>query len=197
MASTKATEKAQTEQQYRDYIAEMNNIVQLAIATKKTYTSSSLATEIIRKLRRSDPELLRGWLELQAEEILREHISRQGRSQRAHNRRVSGRAEFGKAVGKYAETANSEVLTSWLDCSYTVDENNTKMTLADMTATELDYAAGFHQKLADTNAFEAKFLAALARKVGTSKVGSLYTEQQLVEMRSGLQKLFTGSSRRR
>jgi hypothetical protein len=185
MASTKAPKE---ETATRNYAAEMNGLIQLAVATKKTYTAVGLAHDIIRRIRRTDPDLLRGWLELQAEEILREHISRQSRSQRAHNRRVSDRQAFGKAVDKYAESGDTTTLTSWLDCSYTVDESNTKMTLADMTSTELDFASSYHQKLADTNAFEAAFLAALARKVGESTVGELYTEAQLVEMRKGLQK---------
>jgi transposase len=103
-------------------------------------------------------------------------------------RNYADRQAFGKAVDKYAESGDTTTLTSWLDCSYTVDESNTKMTLADMTSTELDFASSYHQKLADTNAFEAAFLAALARKVGESTVGELYTEAQLVEMRKGLQK---------
>jgi hypothetical protein len=194
VASTKAREKV-SKPETRNYLEEMHNVLQLAVSTKKTYTAAGLARDIIRKLQRSDPDLLRGWLELQAEEVLREHISRQSRSQRAYNRRVSGRKSFGEAVDKYAESGDSKALTSWLDCSYTVDEKNTKMTLGDMTAAELDFAAQYHQKLADTNAFEAAFLAALARKVGESTVGNLYTESQLVEMRQGLAKFATRKRR--
>lgn len=179
----------------RNYAQEMNQQVQLAVATSKTYTATALAHDIARKLRRTDPDLLRGWLELQAEDILREHISRQSRSQRAHNRRVSDRKAFGNAVGKYAEGGDPKVLTTWLDCTYTVDESNTKMTLGDMTAEQLDFAAKHHQKLADTNAFEARFLSALASKVGESTVSDLFTEEQLIEIRKGLQKFFGKSKR--
>jgi len=190
-----ATSKEEDAPKVRNYADEMQKVIQVAVATRKTYTATGLAHEITKRLRRTDPELLHGWLELQAEEVLREHISRQSRSQRAHNRAVTGRADFGDAVKKYAETGDENTLTSWLDCTYTVDENHTKMTLSDMGEDELNFAATYHQKLADTNAFEARFLSALADKVGTGTVGDHFTETQVAEMRLGLSKLF-GSKKR-
>lgn len=174
----------------RDFAAEMNVLIQARLDASATYQSTAVAGEIVADLAENDPELLQGWLVLHAHELIRTAVNRIGQAQRARNRVISTRKTFGNATQKFQETGDKEVLTTWLSTPYVADENNNRLQLGEMKAQDLTFAAGYYQKLADSNAFEAQFLAALAKKVGRGKVSDQYTEEQLGQMRSSLGRMF-------
>lgn len=177
------------EEESRDYGTEVRSLVlALLNAHADAITYSALADEVLSVLREHDPDLLDGWVEIQLHELMRNFISGINRSRRSYARVATNRTRFGDAVEKYV-SGDPSALTNWLEVRYQVDEGNNRLPLGKMGQRDLDFAAGQYQKRADTNAFEAQFLRALARKVGRGTVEDHFTEIQLCEMRDNVERL--------
>ena len=184
-----ALEEETQEEESRDYGTEVRSLVlALLNAHSDAITYSALADEVLSVLRQTDPELLEGWVEIQLHELMRNFIGGINRSRRSYARVATSRKRFGDAVEKYA-AGDVGALSNWLEVRYQVDEGNNRLPLGKMGQRDLDFAAGQYQKRADTNAFEAQFLRALARKIGRGTVEDHFTEMQLCEVRDNVERL--------
>ena len=185
-----------SEKEFRDYVQEMRTLVMGAMETARasgqTFQHMALAHKIMEELRDRDPELLDGWMRLQAAEMLRQYIGTIDRSDRAKERQKASRRSFGDAVERH-KAGDPEALTKFLTVSYVVDESSNRMLLGKMKQPELHFAADVYQRQADANAFEAQFLRALANKVGSKTVGEVFTEEQIVRMRDSLTRMFSAA----
>lgn len=170
----------------RDYAADMN--AWMVQAVKRLPPNAGIvARQIVAELRRKDPDLLDGWLRLQAEDSLRrelQHLVTPPRKRRI----ASASAPAHSASRNFREAAlalkagDGEPLQGVLQRSYQVD--GTTMRLGSMTAPHLRSVAQGFARSADRARMEAAFLEALANKCEQAKatVGDLYDEQTITTM---------------
>lgn len=168
----------------RDFAGEMGAVIDAEIG-EGPFVSAVVASHIVDKLRATDPDLLSGWLDFQAVGILRDAISTRERSVRSHARAVRGRSVFANAA-EQAEGGNAAALGAFLDIRYVVDDQNTRVRLADMDRSALIFAADDYRRQANENLMEEAFLRALAKRVGRRTVKDVYSEAQIAAMWSGL-----------
>lgn len=159
----------------RDFLGEMRAVLD----SEATGDPAPLVAErVVAKLRAVDPDLLAGWLDVQAVAIVRDAIGYIGRSTRTRNRAVGARSVF-------AEDAERGDVTRWLSTPYVLADGR-RPTLAEMTADDLRFVASEYDARAKANRFEAVFMRALAKKVGAGTVADHFTEEQIVALRAGL-----------
>lgn len=181
---------------HRDYVAEMLDKINAGFAVESDLPLNAMmvAKRIVIELEETDPDLLRGWLHLQAEDILRRYVGLVQGSERAHNRAVSGRRAFQEAREAH-ENGDSEPLmahTTWLSTMYVVDDSYTRRPLGECTAVDLRYVSGRYETTARRASFEAVFFNMLADKVGDDKVGDVYSEEEIAHFRTTIDSMFNG-----
>jgi hypothetical protein len=167
--------------QHRNFVLEMRRIIDEETATGEPYSSTAVARHIANKLRAEDPDLLTGWLDLQAHNVLRDAINRRDSSIRTHAKRTASRTAFGNAAKQYNE-GDSEALGGFLAVVHATADG-LRRKLSEMTAKDLMYVASTYNKRADENAMQASFLEALAKRLhGNQTVADVYDEQRLSKM---------------
>lgn len=168
----------------RDYVADMRAVIDAEASGE--YIAGTVAERIVEKLRATDPDLLTGWLDVQAVNLIRDAIGQRDRSQRTAARYAGPRSVFSDAADA-AQNGDSSRLRGLLTTVYVVDETNLRKPLASMTAEDLKFASGAYADRAADMKMHATFLAAVARKVKAGKtVGDHFTEQQLADMLASL-----------
>lgn len=156
----------------RDYQAEMKAKIEELTPTEG-YVSALLAQTIVTHLRKHDPELLAGWLNDRAVQILREEINRRDRGRRAHLRRIVGRSVFHDAVLAH-ESGDSGPLEAisrgnWLESTIVI-EDNIRKPLAKLTANDLKYAADSYYDRGNKELMIGQFLLQLKRRLAPGEV---------------------------
>lgn len=170
----------------RDYVAEMRDLINKATAAEPDgYIPGVVAAGIVFELRENDPELLHGWLDMQAEQFVREAIGARDRSIRSRMRSTSGRREFGEAKDRF-DDGDSAALDGYLHLPITVAANVHKP-LGILTHEELIVARNEYQKRANTNLFYVRVLDAVAERVTIGVVEDHWTEAQLENLFSMFQ----------
>lgn len=162
----------------RDFVTEMRAVID-AEATG-TYVPTVVASHIAEKLRETDPELLAGWLDAQAEQILRHAINLRDCSQRTAARHSRPRSVFAEDAAA-AEAGETERLAGWLSTRFTVEDGSRKP-LAEMGKDDLLFVADAYEARAKENKLTAAFAKAIARKVKTGVVSDHFTDTQLSTM---------------
>lgn len=157
--------------QYVDKIVHANGDVVPAVA----------ARELSRELLRTDPELLTGWLDNNADVFIAEAISKALRSARARARAQARPRAFKKATEEFEKTGDSSVF-SVFDVRLCIDDNNTQRRIGDMTGNDHMFVANRHY----TDSRRAKLLGdfhrSLADRLGDQRVSDVYTEEQFADM---------------
>src|SRR5690606_37712601 len=164
----------------RDYLADMNAAIEEAIPDGD-YTAPLVAADLVDRLRADDPDLLSGWLELKAAVFLADAVARRSNSRRAAVRSAAPRRAFAEAARSFASDGDASVLRPF-EAEFVVDEENTRRTVARMTAADCLFVAGRYEESARQAKLEASFHRAVAKKVGVRTVGDVFTEEQYVTM---------------
>lgn len=168
----------------RDYAAEMRALLDEE-ATKTGDPAPVIAERIVKRLREKDPELLRGWLDANAQGFIREAINHADRSTRGRLRKTGSRSVFAEDAERF-EAGDPDAMGRWLDARYKV-AGGVRKRLEDMTADDLNYAADEYEQAENENRFEKAFLRALAKKVGRGgTVGGRLSEEQIRSIRDAL-----------
>lgn len=162
----------------RDFVTEMRAVID-AEATG-TYVPTVIASHIAEKLRQTDPELLTGWLDAQAEQILRHAINLRDCSQRTAARHSRPRSVFAEDAAA-AEAGEPARLAGWLGTRFTVEDGSRKP-LAELGHDELLFVADAYESRARENKLTAAFTKAIARKVKSGVVGDHFTDEALTTM---------------
>lgn len=168
----------------RDYAGEMRAMID-ELTSQGPYIPAIVAGDIVEKLRQTDPELLTGWLYLQAISIVRRAINDRDHSARMHARSLASQKRFALAVQEFEDNNSSVALTKFLDTVYRVDDKGTRKRLAEMTADDLLYAANDYQDRAKQNAMQEAFLRALLDNftIGTNdQVGEKFSEENIARL---------------
>lgn len=161
----------------RDYVADLRAVIDAEFHDGDA--APVVAQRIVDKLRATDPDLLTGWLNANAVAFVRDAIAHSERSTRAHNRAVARR-------GVFSEGAAAGDVTAFLSTRYVVDGKGHRMALASMKSEHLRYVAAEYDADAKAARFEAAFMRALAKRVGTGTVSDHFTEQQITDLRRSL-----------
>lgn len=164
----------------RDYLADMNTAIEDAIPDGD-YTAPLVAADLVEKLRTEDPGLLAGWLDLRAPVFLSDTIARRSNSKRQAARTAEPRKTFAKAARSFNADGDADALRPFA-AEYVVDEDNTRRTVARMTAADCQFVAGRYDETARQAKLEAAFHRAVAKKVGARTVGETFTEEQYLTM---------------
>jgi hypothetical protein len=163
----------------RDFAVELRAVIDAETAGG-SYASRVVATHIVEKLRATDPDLLNGWLNAQAETFVWQAINDRDRSLRSHARGTNGRSAFARDAADHV-AGDSTGLGRWLATPFAV-AGGLRKRLAVMTRDDLLFASGAYEDRAAANRMTATFLAALARKVRQGTVADHFGEDQLAAM---------------
>jgi len=167
----------------RDFNAEMRAIIERE-TSRGSYISRIVASEIVGKLIHDDPELLHGWLMLDAERALTDVINTRDRSARTRARYQASREQFAVASEAH-EKGDSTAIAGWLALRYTALDGTRKM-LGDLRRDDLNHLADNYDNQLRRLRFEAAFLRALAGKVKNGTVAEHFTNEQISKLRNSL-----------
>lgn len=167
------------ENDMRDYATEMRQELDRATA-EGPYVPRVVAGEVVDKLRATDPDLLDGWLQAQAEHFIWQAINDRDRSVRAATRHRAPRQEFSSAVTAH-DQGDVTPLRKYLDMPYSVEDGSRKR-LASLTRDDLQFVGATYRRRAAENALMEAFFAALAKKVKSGVVADHYSEDQVAAM---------------
>lgn len=163
-----------------DYAAHMREIIDQHTGLGP-YSAPVAATEIAAKLRQTDPELLRGWLDAQAERFIWQAINDRDRSRRSHAVHSAKSSVFRSALSEHLQQGTTAPIRAFLDAPYTVADG-TRRRLGALGQDDLNYVADRYDDRARQNGLYAAFLRAIARKVKTGTVDDHFTEEQIAAM---------------
>lgn len=167
----------------RDFSAEMSALIEAELDKPGAVVASQVAVEIVGKLAANDNELLTGWLDEHAEALIADYIGNRLRSRRAHSRQVFQRGVFAASARQF-EAGDQQAMAPWLQTHFEAREGQKR--LGAFTHDDLEFARGRYAGRAKSNAFEAAFLAALAKQVNTGTVADHYTDEEISRMRASL-----------
>jgi hypothetical protein len=157
----------------------MRKLIDEAIG-RGPYVPRKLATEIVEKLRATDPELLEGWLAEQAEHFIWQAINDRDRAVRAHLRHTHMRGVFADAAQKF-EQGDKKALEDFLGMPFTIADGS-RHRLEELKRDDLLYVGDRYEQRERQNGMMKIFMRELAKKVGNSTVGQVYTNEQLKQM---------------
>jgi hypothetical protein len=157
------------------YINEMNVLVQNAIEEQEGgWVAATLANKLVEQLRASDPDLLRGWLDLQAENLIRAELTRVTNSQRSRSRSRAAAVAFNAAAREAERTGDYSQLTGLFTVTHVVSNDNMRRQAKDMTGRDHLFVARRYHGSANEFLTLSAFHEAVAREVGDRKTSDVY-----------------------
>lgn len=166
----------------RNFVHDMR--VKIDREASGTYTPAIVANRIVRQCRDDDPELLEGWLHMQAEAMIRQAINERDRSQRAAARNSTSRSVFADAAHA-AENGDNSRLRGWIDVHFSLS-TGVRMPLREMTKEDLNDVSLQYKVRADSHAMMAAFLRAIANRIGAGAVQDYFSDEELGQMYQSL-----------
>jgi hypothetical protein len=171
----------------RDFTREMDLVIERHTGVD-TYQSRIVAQDIVSELLAQDPDLLNGWLQVRAADLLHDAINYRDRSRRARGVIEEKKQDFNDVLDDFV-AGKTEPLRSFLGTMHAVDRENNRKKLRNMNRTDLGFLADRYQDRARENGFLAAFYRELSRRVGDRTVGDVFSEAQIQAMRAQ----FTGT----
>lgn len=166
----------------RDYNAEILELVQEA-TTAGDFVARLVADDIVDKLRANDPDLLAGWLNQRAGEILGSWIAVHYNGLRNRSRAMAPRRAFAEAAERFTGSGGTD--TSALDpfsAMYVVDHTHLRRRVADMTGADHTFVADRYADDKNTAAMLEAFHRAVAKRVGDKRTEDVYSAEQYMAM---------------
>lgn len=167
-----------------DYAAQMRALIDEHTA-EGPYVPRVAASEIVEKLRATNPKLLAGWLDEQAECFVWQAINDRDRSRRSRVAHTARREVFHQASEKH-QAGDRGALVGFLQVPYSVEDGR-RLTLGQLRKPDLIFVADDYERRARENTMWSTFMRALAKKVGKGTVSDHFTDQQLTEMFRSIQ----------
>lgn len=152
-----------------------------------SYHAVDVAEDVVLRLRREDPALLRRFLDEMAVQVISQMIRDRDRSARTHARGAGSagrRSVFADMVSE-AEAGKPERLTDWLSVRYALEGDERKK-LGALTGVDLKWLADDRSHAARRATLEVAFFRMLARKIGTDTVADHYTNEEIESARRRL-----------
>lgn len=178
VTDTEAAARTQTQ-----FISQMDVLIGNVVETaEEGFVASVSATRLAQQLRKTDPALLAGWLDAQAENLLRDAIVREANSKRARSRRRSA----GLAFREQAETANRtgkyDELTGMFSALHVIGPTHIRKRAAEMTGADHRFVSDRYRSNANEYLMLAAFHRAIAERVGDSKTCEVFSEDEYERM---------------
>lgn len=162
----------------RDYACEFQAYLSKHLP-QGDYVLPIVSAEIVEGLRATDPDLLAGWLAVNAQRFVGVYVGSVERSARARQASDAPRRAFAIA----AESDDREALTTF-GIHFVVNDGNLRRRLGDMTKADHLYVAERHTDRANAGLFEAAFHKAIARRIPAGKTTSeVLTEDAYAQLR--------------
>lgn len=166
----------------RDYAAEMRELFEKFRGGSGSYNAVTASHEIEEYLLREDRELYFGWLEAHGVSTIRAALVAVDAATRQHAR-VTTASVFAAAAAQAEAGDSSALRQGFLQAIYTIDTDNNRKALKDMTAADVLFVAESYEDRAKASLFEAAFFKAIAKKIGKGRVADVYNNVQLSELR--------------
>jgi hypothetical protein len=160
----------------RDYVAEMSALLDRLVDGPGDLSPPVAAATLVEALRRDDPDLLSGWLDVCATAILTDAILHRNGSRRNRDNYERRRAQFGDA-------ASSGALGLWRTRWLIAD--GSQRSLPQMTADDCRWLAGYYRARGDGLYMRSRFfdqLAAAVADANAATVGDVVDEARLDEL---------------
>lgn len=168
----------------RDFRAEFQAFVDERMPSGD-YALPVLSVELVSELRETDPSLLAGWLDANAEQFVTQVLGDQDRSRRARRASDAPRSAFSEAAKRHA-AGDAEAMGAF-DLRFIVSEDNLRRRLGEMTKADHLFVAGEHVKRSNAALFEAAFHRAVAKRIPAGKTTQdVLTEDQYLRLRSSI-----------
>lgn len=165
------------------YINEMNVLILNSLDDADDgWVASTLATKLAADLRQNDPDLLRGWLDLQAENLIRDALVRNSNAQRTRARKRSNAVAFTERARVAERTGNYAELTGMFSAVHTISNGNIRRAARDMTGQDHRYVATRYRNTANEYLMLSAFHNAVARRVGESRTSDVFSEEEYEQM---------------
>jgi hypothetical protein len=161
------------------YVNEMEALLQQELEEAPDgWVAATLATRLAARLREEDPDLLRGWLDMQAENLIRDNLVRRSNAQRTRARKRSTAIAFRESATLATRTGDYSELIGMFSAVHTVSNNNVRRAARDMTGNDHRYVAARYRSTANEYLMLAAFHNAVARKVGDMRTSEVFTEEE-------------------
>lgn len=152
----------------RDYVREMDELFKKLVDDRDSYVLRDVANEALVWCEQNDPELLQGWLALQAEDMMWHALSRMQAGERARATRVNQHAVFQDALRSASSGDNqtkARDYLSMLDARFACNPGHEHKKYGLMTKEEVLYVATTYQRLENRSRLRRMFHEAVAREL--------------------------------
>jgi len=161
------------------YINEMNALILNEIDVQEGgWIAATVANRMVERLRAEDPDLLKGWLDLQAENLIRAELTRVVNSRRTRSRSRSAAVAFNNAAREAERTGDYSALTGMFTAMHVVSNDNLRRQAKDMTGRDHLYVARRYHGSANEFLTLSAFHEAVARQVGDARTEEKYTSEE-------------------
>lgn len=169
----------------RDFAREMDQLLASLIDDRDSIILRELAAEALNWCREHDPELLQGWLELQAEDMLWHSLTRKQSYERASATRVNRHAVFQAALESAekpgGDKAEARAYLSMLDTRYACNSRREHKRYGLMTKEEVTYVANTYANLEQRSRLRRMFHQAVADELGEGQtVADVFSPTRLL-----------------
>lgn len=151
----------------RDYQAEFQAFVDARKPTAGDYVLAVHAAKLVNEMWEVDPDLLYGWLGLNAIHFVTQVLGDQERSDRGRSNLDAPRSAFAGAAKRFKD-GDKEALKPF-DFRFVVSGNNVRRRLGDMTKADHLFVADEHEKRSNAARFEEAFHRAIAKRIPDGK----------------------------
>jgi hypothetical protein len=153
-------------------------------STDGEFVTMTLAEELVKRLNRKQPELLRAWLLERAAKIMKVAIDDRIRSQRTKSRRQMKAGAFADAAERYAngdEEAFDQIVSPFTTL-YVVGVDETgkgiRRSVAEMTGPDHQHVSDTYQSSGKRDLMLAAFHRTVARQLGKKRTADVMDEQK-------------------
>jgi hypothetical protein len=168
----------------RDYRADFQAFVDQRMPSGD-YVLPVLAADLVTELRKTDPALLRGWLDANAAQFVTQVLGDKARSDRGRRASDAPRSAFADAADRF--TGGDEDALKPFDLHFVVGDDMVRRRLGDMTKADHIYVAGEHTKRSNAALFESAFHKAVAKRIPAGKTTQdVMDEQEYLRLRSSI-----------
>jgi uncharacterized membrane protein YccC len=161
----------------RDHNTEMNALMSRVLESSDDIVVAVEASKLVAHLAETDPELLRGWLAVNAEQFVADTLGSRLRSKRGYVRRTSTARAFAVAARSGDLAALHPFRTRHI-----VDDRYTQRAVGKMDGNDHLFVAQSYDLSAQTSQMLAAFHRAVARRVGDRKTEEVMDEDTYLRM---------------
>lgn len=161
----------------RDYLSEMSAAIAEIMGTGDVI-APLIAEKVHAHLLATDPDLLTGWLKVNALRFLTDTIGDQDRHERARMRASSKARAFATA----ADSGDVSTLSIFTTMRYVIDDQYTRRPVGMMTRTDHLFVAQNYRSEARTARLLASFHEAIASKIGDLTTAEALSEEEYLRL---------------